>query len=200
MDNSGANPAPGSLIATQTQVFAIPWRPAADPTCPGGTAWRASDGNCYNGLAFTVTFNFTGTTVPGQIIYGVAFNTNTWGKNPIGSPGPYESLNFGLNGSSPPAAGTRPFPDTAYWNTATAANYSDNGAGGTNTFRRDTAWTPYSGAISFDATSAIPEPATFAMLGIGLLGLGFVARRQKCVVVNASHDAIRGATSAATSR
>ena len=31
----------GSLIATSTQLKAVPWRPAADPTCPGGTAWRA---------------------------------------------------------------------------------------------------------------------------------------------------------------
>ena len=46
VDNSGANPAPGTLIDTQTQTFAIPWRPPADPTCPGGTAWRAGDGNC----------------------------------------------------------------------------------------------------------------------------------------------------------
>lgn len=87
VDNSGPNPAPGTLIATRTQTFAIPWRPPADPTCPGGTAWRASDGNCYSGLAFTVTFDFTGTSVPNQIIYGVAFNTETWGYAPIGTPG-----------------------------------------------------------------------------------------------------------------
>src|SRR5882724_5129030 len=85
VDNSGANPAPGPLIATRTQTFPIPWRPPADPTCPGGTAWRASDGNCYSGLAFTVAFDFTGTTVPNQIIYGLAFNTQTWGPNPIGA-------------------------------------------------------------------------------------------------------------------
>src|SRR5215510_2168072 len=79
VDNSGANPAPGSLIATRTNTFPIPWRPVADPTCPGGTAWRAGDLNCYNGLAFTITFDFTGTTLPTQIIYGVSYNTQTWG-------------------------------------------------------------------------------------------------------------------------
>lgn len=77
VDNSGANPAPGTLIATRTQTFAIPWRPPADPTCPGGTAWRSSDGNCYSGFAFTVAFDFTGVSVPNQIIYGVAYNTET---------------------------------------------------------------------------------------------------------------------------
>lgn len=181
VDNSGANPAPGTLIATQTTTFAIPWRPEADPTCAGGTAWRAGDGNCYNGFAFAITFNMSGTTVPGQIIYGVAYNTNTWGANPIGAPGPYESLNFGLNSNSPPTTGTRPFPDTAYWNTMTPGNYTDGGAGGVGTFRRDTAWTPFSGAVSFNATtlSSTPEPGTLAMLGMGLLGIGLIARRRR---------------------
>ena len=182
VDNSGMTPEPGTVIATQTQTFAIPWRPEADPTCPnGGTAWRAGDGNCYNGLAFEIMFSFAGTTVPNSIIYGVAFNTNTWGAKPIGSPGPYESLNFGLNDAAPPTVGTRPLPDTAYWNTHTAGNYTDNGAGGVNVFRQDTGWTPYSGAVSFQATtlSSTPEPGTFALLGMGLLGIGLVARRRR---------------------
>jgi hypothetical protein len=153
VDNSGANPAPGMLIATQTQTFAIPWRPEADPTCPTPTAWRASNGNCYNGYAFEIAFDFTGTTVPNQIIYGVAYNTNTWGYAPIGQPGPYESLNFGL-ATVAPTTGTDPFPDTAYWNTATAANYADGGAAGVGVFRRDTNWTPYSGAIRFSVPGA----------------------------------------------
>ena len=157
VNNSGPNPAPGPLLATRTNTFAIPWRPEADPTCAGGTAWRAGDGNCYNGFAFEIIFDFSGTVVPNQIIYGVAFNTNTWGYQPIGQPGPYDALNFGLNDTSqaapfgPPSVGIRPFPDTAYWNTATANNYTDGGAGGVGIFRRDTAWTPYSGAVQFDA-------------------------------------------------
>src|SRR5262249_812888 len=129
VNNSGPNPAPGTLIATRTNTFPIPWRPVADPTCPGGTAWRAGDLNCYNGLAFTITFDFTGTTVPSQIIYGVSYNTLTWGYNPIGVDGPYESLNFGLT-TAAPSTGSNPFPDTAYWNTTTAGNYADGGAGG----------------------------------------------------------------------
>jgi hypothetical protein len=128
VDNSGPNPAPGTLIATRTATFPIPWRPVADPTCPGGTAWRAGDGNCYSGFAFTITFDLTGTTVPNQIIYGVAYNTETWGANPIGTPGPYESLNYGLANRAP-SVGSNPFPDTAYWNTETASNYTDGGTG-----------------------------------------------------------------------
>jgi hypothetical protein len=168
VDNSGPNPAPGPLIASRTQTFAIPWRPPADPTCPGGVDWRASDGNCYSGFAFTVTFDFTGTVVPDQIIYGLAYNTETWGYAPIGTPGPYESLNFAL-ATLPPAVGSEPFPDTAYWNTETAANYADGGAGGVGVFRRDTAWTPYSGAVLFAAQ--IPDAPALSPLALAGLAL-----------------------------
>jgi hypothetical protein len=158
VDNSGPNPAPGTVIAAQTHTFPIPWRPPATPT-PCGTAWLASDGHCYNGLAFTINFDFTGTTVPNQIIYGVSYNTETWGHNPIVTPGPYESLNFGL-AKVAPTVGSNPFPDTAYWNTATPGNYADGGTGGVGVFRRDTAWTPYSGAISFTTAAVAAAPDT----------------------------------------
>ena len=148
VDSSGPVPMPGTLIATRTDTFAMPWRPEADPTCAGGTAWRAGDGNCYNGYAFTITFDFTGTTVPDQIIYGVAYDTETWGYAPIGAPGPYNSLNFGL-AQVAPTTGSNPFPDTAYWNTETPGNYADAGAAGVGVFRQDTNWTPYYGAITF---------------------------------------------------
>ncbi len=169
VDNSGPYPAPGTLLATRTVTASIPWRPAPDPTCPGGTAWRAGDGNCYNGLAFTVSFDFSGTTVPNQIIYGLAYNTQTWGANPIGTAGPYCSLNFGL-ASVAPTTGSDPAPDTAYWNTSTAANYADGGAGGVGTFRRDTNWTPYSGAIRFAEVPPAAVPA-LSTLGLALLAL-----------------------------
>ncbi len=180
VDNSGANPAPGTLIATRTQTFAIPWRPPADPTCPGGTAWRASDGNCYNGLAFTVVFDFTGIPVPNQIIYGVAYNTQTWGYNPIGTPGPYVSLNFGL-ATQPPSIGSNPFPDTVYWNTQTAANYADGGAGGVGIFRRDTNWTPFSGAASFE-TLGVTEIPTLSPLALLVLAVALALIALRAVV------------------
>jgi hypothetical protein len=168
VDNSGANPAPGTLIATRTQTFAIPWRPPADPSCTNTTQFRAGDGICYSGLAFTVTFDFTGTTVPDEIIYGVAFNTMTWGQSPLLLPGPYVSLNFGL-AQVPPSTGNNPFPDTAYWNTATASNYADGGTGGVGVFRRDTNWTPFSGAVSFDAD--VTDIPTLSQLSLALLAL-----------------------------
>ncbi len=153
VDNSGANPAPGALVATRTQTFTVPWRPVADPTCGDPTQFRGSDGVCHYGLAFPITFDFNGTTVPDQIIFSIVFNTQTSGPAPIGSAGPYNLLNVGLT-TTGPTTGTLPFPDTAYWNTTVPGNYTDGGVGGVGTFRRDTGWTPYSVAITFDAAQA----------------------------------------------
>jgi hypothetical protein len=169
VDNSGPNPAPGTVIASKTQTFFIPFRPEDDVTCPAGK-FRASDGICYSGLAFKVTFDFTGTVVPNQIIYGLAYNTTNWGYHPIGVSGPWESLNFGL-AQVPPTVGTNPFPDTAYWNTATPGNYADGGAGGVGIFRRDTNWTPYSGAILFATT---PDVFQISYVANVLAGDSFV--------------------------
>lgn len=165
VDNSGPTPEPGTLIATNTQTFAIPWRPAADPTCANPTFWRASDGNCYGGLTFAITFDMSGVVVPNQIIYGVAFNTQTYGAAPIGSAGPYNSLNVALPNNPPnPTVGTNPLPDTKYWNTV-AANYTDGGAAGSGIFRQDTGWTPFTLGAEFvtaDADLAVTKtgPAT----------------------------------------
>lgn len=151
VDNSGPTPALGSLIATVTKTFLIPWRPAADPTCPGGTAWRHSSGACFNGYAFTIDFDLLslGVTLPDKFIFGVAFNTNTWGYAPIGQPGPYESLNVGtanVNGAGvPPSVGVDVEPGAVFWNTGPAF-------GGNFTFRRDDVdWLGYSPAAQFNA-------------------------------------------------
>jgi uncharacterized repeat protein (TIGR01451 family) len=162
VDNSGATPVPGTLIGTRTQTFAIPWRPEADPTCADPSRWRASDGNCYSGLAFAIAFDFSGMgiTLPNQIIYGVAYNTETFGSTPLVVSGPYISLNLGLNTSTgpaplgPPSVGSNPGnPDVAYQN---------QNSGGFNPM---TGFAPFSVAASFqtaDADLAITKsgPAT----------------------------------------
>jgi hypothetical protein len=174
--NVGAGNTVGSLIASTTVNAFIAWRPeaagaAACPSNPSG--YLASDGNCYNGALSQVTFNFAGVTVPDSIIYGLAFDTNTWGYHPEGHPGPYESLNFALN-SGAPTVGSNPLPDTAYWNSAHAGFYTDGGAGGVGTFRQDTNWTPYNAAITFNAT---PEPGSILLLCSMLAGaVGFLKR------------------------
>jgi hypothetical protein len=147
-----ANPAVGTLITSVTQTFLIPWRPEADPSC--GTAWLASDSQCYNGLAFNITFNLSA-LLPDEIIYGIAYNTNTWGYAPLHASGPYESLNVGLRDYTsfpgPLTVGTDVDSDALFWNTSTASHYTDGGAGGVGIFRRDTVWYPYTPAVQFAA-------------------------------------------------
>src|SRR6185369_9247477 len=142
VDRSGINPALGAALGSVTQSFLIPWRPEGDPTCPNtgygaGFAWRASDGQCYNGYAFKIVFDLRSLdlTLPSEVIVGVAYNTNTWGYNPIGQSGPYESLNVGLATGTPASVGLDVEPDAVFWNTMTPGNYTDGGAGGIGIFR-----------------------------------------------------------------
>jgi len=146
----------GSLLGTVTQTITIPWRPVADPTCAGGTAWRASDGLCYNGLAFNATFDMSSlhVTLPNDVIVGVAYNTQSYGAVPIGVAGPYNSLNVGVEGSA--TVGTDDNTDRVFWNTSTAAWYTDGGAAGVGIFREDTAWTPY-GTIPIQIMASAPK-------------------------------------------
>jgi hypothetical protein len=152
VNTSGPNPALGSLIGSVTQNFLIPWRPESDPLCTGDR-WKAADNLCYSGLAFKVTFDLRSLalTLPNNLIYGVAFNTQTWGAHPIGLPGPYNSLNVGLATATPPTVGIDVESDALFWNTATASNYTDGGAGGVGIFRRDDNWTPFSPAVQINA-------------------------------------------------
>jgi hypothetical protein len=170
--NVGASASVGSLIASDTVDAFIPWLPEPSGGCGSGT-WLAPDGKCYDGSLSTVTFNLAGVSVPDQIIYGLAFNTTDYGANPTGVAGPYDSLNFGLS-TSGPSVGSQPLPDTAYWNTTYAPYYTDGGASGVGTFRQDTEWTPYSGAIDF----VTPEPSPLLLLGTGLLGLAVIFGRK----------------------
>lgn len=142
-------------LASVTQTFAIPARPAASASCPG-TQWLSSDG-CRSGYAFPVTFDLTGLVLPDTFAYGIAYDTQTWGANPLGVDGPYTSLNVGLVGdgstaaSTLPSVGSDPDPDAVLWKTATAAWYTDGGAGGVNVFRADTNWTGSAPAVEFFA-------------------------------------------------
>jgi len=150
-----------TLLATTTQNITIPWRPAADPTCAGGTAWRASDGLCYNGIAFDATFDMPNVTLPNDVIVGIAYNTQHYGSTPLGVPGPYNSLNVGIPTGQTASVGSDDNANNVYWNTSYGPFYSDGGLGGTGAFREDTNWAP-NGTVAFKitATPALVAPPT----------------------------------------
>ena len=160
--NVGAGNSVGSVIGSYEIADAfIPWRPAASPDC--GTAWLASDGNCYNGLLSTVTFDLPAVSVPGEFIYGLAFNTADYGYSPTHVRGPYNSLNFALI-LAPPSVGSNPQGGLGYWSTSSVTPMSQVNTGG------------YIGEIEFGST---PEPAGIALTGMGLLGLCLGVRRAR---------------------
>jgi hypothetical protein len=145
-----------ALLATKTQNVTIPWRPVADASC--GTAWKASNGNCYNGLAFNATFDLSSLslTLPSDVIVGVAYNTADYGQTPIGLAGPYNSLNVGVPTGQTATVGSDDNADNVFWNTSYAPFYADGGVpGGVGIFRQDTNWSPNgTAAIQITASAA----------------------------------------------
>jgi hypothetical protein len=156
--NVGPNHTVGSLLTTDTQTFAIPFRPSSsDPTDPTNSAagctgpqWYDSvDNQCYNGFDNNITFNLAPQNVvlPSSVIYGIAYNTSDYGAVPYGHSTAcatsvagcgYDSLNVAL--SQDPtnvSVGSDPNTGQVFWNTATPGNYCDGGTGGTGTFRID---------------------------------------------------------------
>jgi hypothetical protein len=146
----GVNNAVGPLIATQTQTFAIPYRPSTSASCSSGGGWLDSSSVCKNGLANNIVFTFSGVTLPDKAIFGITFNTDNYGYSPLhttGSTSPTDALNVGMypggdgtgTTAAAPSVGTF-LPDgfSAYLNDTQALWYLDNGAGGVGTFRLDT--------------------------------------------------------------
>jgi hypothetical protein len=151
-----------TLIGSKTQTFEIPARPAGSPDCPddgygAGFSWKnPSDGKCYHGRAFTITFDVSNitTALPDSLAYGIAYNTDTYGYAPMGSPGPYDSLNVGLIGNGADAASTTPRvgadPDAGallrnFW------NFSGSPSPGFTGFEPESDWTGYAPAVEFFA-------------------------------------------------
>jgi hypothetical protein len=157
----GANGVPDTLLATKTQNVTIPWRPVADPAC--GTAWKAADGNCYNGIAFNATFDLSSlnVTLPNDVIVGIAYNTADYGATPIHTAGPYNSLNVGVPENQAVTTGSDVNTDRVFWNTSVASFYADGGAAGVGIFREDTKWAPFGTvALQITASAALVAPPT----------------------------------------
>jgi hypothetical protein len=186
--NVGTSPnTVGSLITSDTQTFAIPYRPSADPThCASTpTEWFDSAASaCYNGMAANVDFalptNVTLTSA--NLIYGIAYNTSNYGLNPVGATcAPktncaYDSLNVGLTTANAPTVGTDPVPGTVFQSSLTAGQWCDGvGPSPLGTFAidspgsaaTDACWTPnasdsgspyYIPAVVFNGVTAPAAP------------------------------------------
>lgn len=169
--NAGS-PTPGAPLATRTQTFAVPYRPSVDPTCGGGRWRQASTGICYNGLANNITFDFSSQNVvlPNSAVYGLSYNTTSYGPNPIGTSAacsltpegcPYDSLNVAL--APVVTVGSKQFPNTIYWNDFYPSNYCDNGLAGSGFFRLDSptvaCWAGFIPAAKFTATYPVSTSA-----------------------------------------
>lgn len=155
---------PGSLIASATQTFSVPYRPSASSLCTGGRWYETSSKSCFNGLASDVTFSFSGVTLPDTVVYGIVYNSSHYGLAPQGEATacytttagcPYDSLNIGLSTETDVTAGSDPNPGTVWQNSPIAGEYCDGGT--VNTFRLDSptsaCWTGYVPAVQFKAGS-----------------------------------------------
>jgi hypothetical protein len=142
----------GSLITSDTQTFAIPFRPSASggASCAGdgtnGGGYIASDNVCHHGVTDNVTFNSfsPAANLPANVIYGIAYSTGAQPNGGNGAAGPAGSLNVAfVTEPSEPTIGTDPLTGTgsdyidithANGGTSTGgayqSNYCDGGAGG----------------------------------------------------------------------
>lgn len=157
-DLSTGETTPGSLIATVTRTFTIPYRPSASPNCTGTQAgeWFKNGQGCFNGLAHTIGFTLTGlkTKLPKDVVLGVSYNSDTSGPEPLGGSGaPEDSLNVGL--APKVRAGHQRFPGGLFWDTRFAGN-SCGSPFVTGEFNLDSAgscWAGFVPAFQVNATS-----------------------------------------------
>jgi hypothetical protein len=167
--NKNSDGSVGSSFAASSTTVHILWRPEPGGGCANNGYLAGID--CLSGQAQAVSFGFDFVTLPDQFIYGLAFSTGT---------GPVNALNIGFNGD--PTVGSNPSADFKYFNATTGGLYTDGGTGGLGTFRQDPGWAGLgfgSVAAEFDAVAATPEPATFGLIGFGLVALSVVARKKK---------------------
>lgn len=150
VDRATGVPKPGEVLASVTRSFLIPWRPEPEA---GNTSplrpWRSADGGLYAGLAFNATFDLgsLARSLPDEVIFGISFNTQNAGSEPLRVPGPYNALHLALTDQSP-SPGADVEPDAVFWQTTQTANYAGGLVAG-NALRRDTGWQGRKPAIRF---------------------------------------------------
>ena len=121
-----AAPTVGSVIATLTDTFTIPFRPSADPVnCTGANAGRWFDGStCFNrprrgrGLRVPGGHHPSGHAHLGHRLQ----HQRRAATHPIGAPGPYDSLNVG-SFTVNPTVGTDVDEDMAFISDRTTGGF-----------------------------------------------------------------------------
>jgi hypothetical protein len=157
-DSGTGETTPGSLLATVTKTFTIPYRPSASAHCTGASAgeWFKNGQGCFNGIAHTIAFTLTSLKVklPKDVVYGISYNSDNSGPNPLGGSGaPEDSLNVGL--APKVRAGHQRFPGGIFWDT----RFADNSCGPPfvpgdfNLDNADACWAGLVPAVQFNATS-----------------------------------------------
>jgi hypothetical protein len=146
VDHSGTVPAASAQPLLEViHTFNLPYRPSYDPndTCPP-QAWRnATDGKCYNGMAYAVRFTLpSGADLPDELIWSISFDTCSSGYHPTGGENckkPYNSLNVSAATKGKPSSGSEGEDDGVFINTRNGGDYGDNAAA-KGTFADATGW------------------------------------------------------------
>lgn len=177
---------PGPILATFTRSVLVPWRPAPSDACGINTQdgqrqyTDAVSGACRSGKDFVATFDMSalGVVLPDEVIVTLATNTQNNGYQPIGSPGPWNSLNlaFWIHGQTgePADASVGSFGDLGYLSSG---------------FVDGTARPLVSRQLNFpgfgrfepvlSVSTVVPEPSTYALMASGLVMLSGVMRRRR---------------------
>src|ERR1700683_2516707 len=174
----GTYPAAGTPIASVTQTVLIPWQPTPSTSSKCLNidqadfssylqAWKSPSGCEFGGPA-DITFNLPrgGVKVSNGLVWGVAFDSESWGSNPVDYDGPFDSLNIAVtksvrigNDANPGGAFLDSTEADEYGSCYSGANFTGSLLSGcpTGTFRNGpNGWQGYVPAARF--TVSIPVP------------------------------------------
>jgi hypothetical protein len=88
---------PGPLLAQITRTFRIPYRPTPNPECPMTPEGQGWGKECIFGVKDRISFSLPHAVLPNKAILAIAYNTESYGEEPTGKPGPEDSLNVAIN-------------------------------------------------------------------------------------------------------